>query len=107
MQVAGVAYAKAFLDAGCLATWAWAACRWLSRQDPDRLRGEIQKGRTLPALTPDGQGRLIQPYLPPEATREQRRLVNALDLGLLFRELKHRSGRLVDYYTGDQEGGRP
>src|SRR5262249_15695644 len=61
MEVAGLALGKAFLDAELDCQWAFAGCLWLARQEPGPLRAELEMGRTLISLSPDGEGRLVKP----------------------------------------------
>jgi hypothetical protein len=84
MQAVGAAYAGAFVAAGCDWEWAPEACRWVSEQHPGELCVAFARGWTLLALTPDGQGRLVQPYLRPGATREQRLKVDKLNLARTY-----------------------
>jgi ribosomal protein L37E len=83
MQVAGLAFGTAFLDAELDCQWAFAACLWLARQQPGPLRAELEMGRTLISLSPDGEGRLVKPKregLSPENLR----LLKQLDLKAIY-----------------------
>jgi hypothetical protein len=84
MQAVAVAYAKAFLDAGCHHSWAYAAAAWVAGQQGGALVVEFARGRTLLSLLPTGEGRLVQPYLKPDPTREQRLKVAQLDLAKCY-----------------------
>jgi hypothetical protein len=80
MQAVGVAYSRAFLDAGLHPSWSYAAARWVAAQHPGPLAEAFALGRTLLALLPDGRGLLVEPYLKPGATRAQRLAVAQLNL---------------------------
>jgi hypothetical protein len=83
MQVAGLAFGKAFLDAELDCQWAFAACLWLARQEPGQLRAALEVGRTLISLSPDGEGRLVKPKKE-GLTPKNLRLLKQLDLKVIY-----------------------
>jgi hypothetical protein len=94
MQAVAAAYGKAFLDAGCHPTWAYAAAAWVAARHQGELAEALAQGRTLLALAPDGQSRLVEPYLKPGATREQRIAVAQLNLRAVQERLLRRAEEL-------------
>jgi hypothetical protein len=96
MQAAGAAYGKAFLDAGCHHSWAYEAANWVAAQHPGKLRLQFARGRTLLALLPTGEGRLVQPYLSPQATREHRLIAAQLDLEKCYQRVLRRADELAE-----------
>jgi hypothetical protein len=102
MQAAGAAYGKAFIDAGCHHSWAYAAANWVASQHPGVLVVEFARGRTLLALLPTGEGRLVEPYLSPQATRQQRLTVVQLDLEKCYQRVWRRAMELA----GELAGGK-
>jgi hypothetical protein len=95
-QAIGTAYYLAFLDAGCHATWGYGACDWVSRQPSGALQSQLEgKKRILLALSPNGDGQLIEPHLPPGASREQLLKVDKLNLVTLYDRIKRRADELA------------
>jgi hypothetical protein len=95
MDVVGACVYKAFFDAKCTATWAFAACTWVSRYPENKLLAEMaDKERALVALSPNGDGRIIEPYLQPGASREHRIMVARLDLKRIYERTIKRAARL-------------
>jgi hypothetical protein len=93
MHVIGVAYYLAFLDAGMDHTWGYAACDWLSRHTVEDLVTAFQdKTKALLALSPNGDGSIIEPYLKPGASREQQLQLVKLDLKAVTRRLLLKMG---------------
>lgn len=102
MQVVAAAYFKAFTDANCEATWAYAACHWVARQHPGELRVQMaDKNRTLLVLSPTGEGRIIEPYLKPGASREHRIMVAQLDLKPIYERIMRRADELAERLCKD------
>jgi hypothetical protein len=102
MQVVGAAYGKAFLDAGCHSSWAYEAAVWVAAQDPGVLVKKFALGRTLLALLPTGEGRLVEPYLPPHATREHRLIAAQLDLAKCYERVWRRALELAGELAGKE-----
>ncbi len=105
MQTVAAAYAKAFLDAGCHPSWAYEAARWVAGQHPAALKGEFAQGKTLLALLPTGEGRLVHPHFKTHATREQRLMVAQLDLQKCYERVCRRAVELVER-PADKKAGR-
>src|SRR5262249_55020910 len=91
MQAVAVAHAADFIRAGCDRSWANAACAWVSRQNPGRLLVDLKAGKTLLSLRPDGEGVLVEPSLPPTATREQRLMLANLNLARCYKRVFDRA----------------
>lgn len=97
MQVVAAAYFMAFADANCNAAWSYAACRWVARQHPGNLRVQMaDKKRTLLMLSPTGEGRIVEPYLKPNATREHRLMVAKLDLKPIYERIMRRADEMAE-----------
>jgi hypothetical protein len=96
-QAVAIAYGAAFLDANCHHDWAYEAVRFVASQTPGQLEAAFRQGRTLANLLPDhlGQSRLVKPYLKPEATREQRLMVDKLNLEAWYRRISRRAEELA------------
>jgi hypothetical protein len=87
----GLVYGRAFLDANCDPSWAYMAAAWVARQHPGDLTGAFREGRTLVSLSPDGQGRLVVPYLRPGASREVGMKVAQLNLQACYERVRRRA----------------
>src|SRR5262245_2843612 len=89
-EAAAVAYGVAVRDAGCGYEWVREAVRFVARQTPDELEEAFAEGRTLVCPLPAhlGQSRLTAPApLPADASPEQRRTHELLDLESCYRRV--------------------
>jgi hypothetical protein len=107
MEIVGAAYGKAFLDANCDPSWAYAAAAWVARQHPGALGIEFAQGRTLLSLLSGRDGMLVVPYLPPEAKRATRLKAAQLNLQACYERTCRRAielaGRLAEEEQARQE----
>jgi hypothetical protein len=104
LQAVGAAYFRAFIEAGCQAPWSYAACAWVSRQHPGFLHQELaNKKRALVSLSPDGEGKIIEPYLQPGASREKKLLVAQLDLKPVYERVLKRALELAQRLVIEEE----
>jgi hypothetical protein len=117
MSVLGCAYAKQFIDGNFTHATAYAACRWVARQDPLALAEALDDGRTFLFVVPSGEAELINLYVPPNASRRYVRMGRQLDLRAcvlrVLREAKAQYARwgqaerlLAERLRGEVTGGR-
>jgi hypothetical protein len=99
MEALGVATCAAFVQAGLHVEWAYTACETLATMEPGKLLLDLAAGRTFLALRPEGGGVLVEPYLSPKATREDRLLLARLNVASIYKRLLARLlGKVPEEY---------
>jgi hypothetical protein len=91
MQCVACAYGECFRKAGIDQCWRDEAIAFVARLTIADLLAAFKEGRVLLSLVPEAteQSRLVQPYLKPGASREDRVMLANLDLSkCYYRTLK-------------------